>query len=102
MRTVSRAGGVEMDLPRPRIIGATRGQPYQPRRYANISGMSFGALSALATPASPEYVELGLLLALCSLAGGCGTTHGDANEIMPPKSTWFEPKLKDGLLVHLI
>jgi uncharacterized protein (DUF1015 family) len=22
--------------------------------------------------------------------------------IMPPKSTWFEPKLKDGLLVHMI
>ena len=26
----------------------------------------------------------------------------DINEIMPPKSTWFEPKLRDGLLVHLI
>jgi len=26
----------------------------------------------------------------------------DANEIMPPKSTWFEPKLRDGLLVHLL
>ncbi len=26
----------------------------------------------------------------------------DMNEIMPPKSTWFEPKLKDGLLVHKI
>ena len=26
----------------------------------------------------------------------------DANEIMPPKSTWFEPKLRDGLLSHLI
>jgi len=26
----------------------------------------------------------------------------DANEIMPPKSTWFEPKLRDGLLIHLI
>jgi uncharacterized protein (DUF1015 family) len=24
----------------------------------------------------------------------------DANEIMPPKSTWFEPKLRDGLLIH--
>jgi uncharacterized protein (DUF1015 family) len=24
----------------------------------------------------------------------------DAGMIMPPKSTWFEPKLKDGLLVH--
>ena len=26
----------------------------------------------------------------------------DANEIMPPKSTWFEPKLRDGLLSHVI
>ncbi|HVF92215.1 MAG TPA: DUF1015 family protein [Blastocatellia bacterium] len=26
----------------------------------------------------------------------------DANGIMPPKSTWFEPKLRDGLLSHLI
>lgn len=26
----------------------------------------------------------------------------DANGIMPPKSTWFEPKLRDGLLVHEI
>ena len=24
----------------------------------------------------------------------------DAGEILPPKSTWFEPKLKSGLLVH--
>lgn len=24
----------------------------------------------------------------------------DANGIMPPKSTWFEPKLRDGLLIH--
>lgn len=24
----------------------------------------------------------------------------DNNEIMPPKSTWFEPKLRDGLLTH--
>jgi uncharacterized protein (DUF1015 family) len=26
----------------------------------------------------------------------------DAGGIMPPKSTWFEPKLRDGLLVHLV
>jgi len=26
----------------------------------------------------------------------------DAGAIMPPKSTWFEPKLRDGLLIHLI
>jgi len=26
----------------------------------------------------------------------------DAGEVMPPKSTWFEPKLRDGLLSHTI
>ena len=26
----------------------------------------------------------------------------DADLIMPPKSTWFEPKLLDGLLSHII
>ena len=24
----------------------------------------------------------------------------DADAIMPPKSTWFEPKLRDGLVTH--
>ncbi len=26
----------------------------------------------------------------------------DAGSVMPPKSTWFEPKLRDGLLIHQI
>jgi len=26
----------------------------------------------------------------------------DAGQIMPPKSTWFEPKLRTGLLSHAI
>ncbi len=26
----------------------------------------------------------------------------DANRLMPPKSTWFEPKLADGLLSHIL
>ena len=26
----------------------------------------------------------------------------DNNEIMPPKTTWFEPKLRSGLVVHLL
>lgn len=26
----------------------------------------------------------------------------DSGEVMPPKSTWFEPKLRDGLLTHLL
>jgi uncharacterized protein (DUF1015 family) len=26
----------------------------------------------------------------------------DAGEIMPPKSTWFEPKLRSGLFVYTL
>jgi len=26
----------------------------------------------------------------------------DADEFMPPKSTWFEPKLADGLVSHVL
>ncbi len=26
----------------------------------------------------------------------------DANEVMPTKSTWFEPKLADGLVTHVL
>jgi uncharacterized protein (DUF1015 family) len=26
----------------------------------------------------------------------------DSGDVMPPKSTWFEPKLRDGLLTHLL
>jgi uncharacterized protein (DUF1015 family) len=25
----------------------------------------------------------------------------DAGEVLPPKSTWFEPKLRSGLVLHL-
>jgi uncharacterized protein (DUF1015 family) len=26
----------------------------------------------------------------------------DAGSVMPPKSTWFEPKLADGLVSHML
>lgn len=26
----------------------------------------------------------------------------DADRVMPPKSTWFEPKLRDGLFVQML
>jgi uncharacterized protein (DUF1015 family) len=40
---------------------------------------------------SMHPVSVGDLMAVC-----------DAGGIMPPKSTWFEPKLRDGLLSHVI
>lgn len=29
-------------------------------------------------------------------------TIADAGQVMPPKSTWFEPKLRSGLFIHLL
>ena len=26
----------------------------------------------------------------------------DSGDVMPPKSTWFEPKLRSGLIIHLL
>lgn len=26
----------------------------------------------------------------------------DAGKLMPPKSTWFEPKLRSGLIIHTL
>ena len=39
-----------------------------------------------------EYLDSATLDQLMDIA--------DAGAIMPPKSTWFEPKLRDGLVVH--
>ncbi|MFM1889921.1 MAG: hypothetical protein RLZZ565_678, partial [Planctomycetota bacterium] len=64
--------------PRIEFVGGIRGCDERERR-AGAAGVAF---SRHATSAAE-------LLAVA-----------DANEIMPPKSTWFEPKLRSGLFVH--
>jgi len=39
---------------------------------------------------------------LCPVAVADLMAVSDAGAIMPPKSTWFEPKLRDGLLINVI
>lgn len=56
-------------LPRPRVIGAKRKQPYQPRCFVNISGMSFGALS----PNAVRALSRGARLAGCYMGTGEGS-----------------------------
>ncbi|HWI17367.1 MAG TPA: glutamate synthase-related protein, partial [Vicinamibacterales bacterium] len=67
--TLKAASATENDLPRPRIIGAKRAQPYQPRRFANISGMSFGALS----PNAVRALSRGAKMAGCYMSTGEGS-----------------------------
>jgi len=68
--------------PRVRFVGGVRGTAELERLVD--SGRAAVAFSLAA-------VSVSELLAIA-----------DAGAIMPPKSTWFEPKLRDGLLTHLI
>jgi uncharacterized protein (DUF1015 family) len=46
--------------------------------------------------------EMALALALHATSMAQLMAVADAGEVMPPKSTWFEPKLADGLVSHLL
>ena len=68
--------------PRVRFVGGVRGTAELERLVD--SGQAAVAFS-LAAVTVPELLAI-----------------ADAGAIMSPKSTWFEPKLRDGLLTHLI
>ena len=73
-------GEVRTD-PRVDFIGGIRGPGALSQRVDNVGGVAF------LMPA----VTVEQLMAV-----------SDAGSIMPPKSTWFEPKLRSGLLVHTL
>lgn len=110
-------------LPMPRVIGATRPEPYQPQHFVNISGMSFGALSPNAVRAlsrgsrlagiymgtgegslSPYHVEGGgdILYQIGPAKFGCRTPDGRFDEakarriIAQPQVKMVEIKLAQG------
>jgi glutamate synthase domain-containing protein 2 len=121
--TLKRADATDADLPRPKVIGAKRPQPYQPRRFANISGMSYGALSPNAVRAlsrgaklsggymstgegslSPYHVEGGgdILYQIGPAKFGCRTPDGRFDEakaaaiLALPQVKMVEIKLAQG------
>lgn len=46
--------------------------------------------------------EMALAISLYPVSIAQLIAVADSGEVMPPKSTWFEPKLRDGLLTNLI
>ena len=95
--TLKAANTTEADLPRPRIIGAKRAQPYQPRRFANISGMSYGALS----PNAVRALSRGAKMAECYMSTGEGSlspyhVEGDADILYQIGPAKFGCRTPDG------
>ena len=76
--------GIENPRTDPRIefVGGIRGTDHLARRVDSGS-------AAVAFSMYPTTIEQVMAIA-------------DAGQIMPPKSTWFEPKLRSGLFIHVL
>lgn len=74
------------------------GDPRTDKRLDFVGG-------ARGTAALERMVNDGKAAAACSMypvGVAALMTIADSGEIMPPKTTWFEPKLRDGLVIHEI
>lgn len=70
-----------------------------PRTSPRISFMG-GIRGDDALAAKVDSVEAAVAFAMSPVTVGEMMAIADAGAIMPPKSTWFEPKLRSGLFVH--
>lgn len=72
-----------------------------PRTDARISFMG-GVRGDAALAAKVDSGENAVAFAMEPVTVGEMMAIADAGAIMPPKSTWFEPKLRSGLFVHAV
>lgn len=78
------------------VLGIT--DPRRDKRIDFVGGIR--GLSALQRRVDSGEMAVAFALYPTSMADLMAVA--DANEVMPPKSTWFEPKLADGLVSHLL
>ncbi|RMD68241.1 MAG: DUF1015 family protein, partial [Gammaproteobacteria bacterium] len=72
-----------------------------PRRDPRIDFVG-GIRGLSALEAKVDRGEMAVAFALYPTAIEDLMAVADAGRLMPPKSTWFEPKLADGLACHLL
>jgi len=96
----ARADALDVSVLQREILGPVLGigDPRTDKRIDFVGGARGPAtLEAMVTSG-----QAGVAFALFPVTVGDLLAISDAGGIMPPKSTWFEPKLRDGLLVHQI
>ena len=96
----SRADALDVDVLQRRILEPILGiaDPRTDRRIDFVGGIRGTAELARRVDAGQAAVAFSMF----PVDVGDLMAIADAGGIMPPKSTWFEPKLRDGLLVHTI
>ncbi|MBI1874391.1 MAG: DUF1015 domain-containing protein [Acidobacteria bacterium] len=96
----SAASSLDASLLHEQVLAPTLGigDPRTDKRLDFVGG-------ARGTEALERMVNNGQAAAACSMYP-VGVDElmriADSGDIMPPKTTWFEPKLRDGLLIHEI
>ena len=97
---VDPVGSLDVSLLQNNLIGPLLGiaDPRRDKRIDFVGGIR--GLSELERRVNSG--EMALAFALCPTRMEDLMAVADANEVMPPKSTWFEPKLADGLVSHVL
>jgi uncharacterized protein (DUF1015 family) len=96
----SRADALDVEQLQRQVLGPFLGigDPRTDKRIEFVGGVrGTGELERLV-----ETGRAAIAFAMHPVSIGDLMAIADAGGIMPPKSTWFEPKLRDGLLVHVI
>jgi uncharacterized protein (DUF1015 family) len=96
----SRADRLDVEQLQRQVLGPLLkvGDPRTDKRIDFVGGIR-GAAELERRVASGQAA---VAFSLCPVGVEDLMAVADEGGIMPPKSTWFEPKLRDGLLVHLI
>ena len=93
-------GRLDVSLLQQQLIGPVLGIA-DPRRDKRIDFV--GGIRGIAElERRVDSGEMALALSLYPTSMADLMSVADAGEVMPPKSTWFEPKLADGLVSHLL
>lgn len=93
-------GGLDVSILQDRLLGPVLGihDPRRDERVAFVGGIrGMGELERLV-----DSGKFAVAFALYPVTIEQLMAVADADGIMPPKSTWFEPKLRSGIFVHLL
>ena len=91
------AAALDVSLMQERVLGPVLGVS-DPREDERLSFVGGGDLAELERRAG----ETGIAFSLAASSAADLMAVADAGELMPPKSTWFVPKLKSGLFVRRV
>lgn len=96
--------GLDVSILQDHLLGPVLGigDPKTDKRIDFVGGIrGFGELERRCTPGEQgEPPEMAVAFSMYPTSIGELFAVADAGRLMPPKSTWFEPKLRSGLFLH--